>query len=88
MTANSFTPGPWKWEGSIYERMSTGIRSIPDDRGIGQLWQHANVVADAKLIAAAPDLYEACRYIVEAGEDGDEMKAIEMARAALAKVTL
>lgn len=29
-------------------------------------------------------LVEACRYIVEAGDTGDEMKAIEMARAALA----
>jgi len=30
-------------------------------------------------------LCEACRYIIDAGETGDEMTAIEKARAALAK---
>lgn len=51
--AKDATPGPWKWESSIYEHMEVGIRAIPDDRGIGQLWKHRNVLADASFIAAA-----------------------------------
>lgn len=45
------TPGPWKFEGSIYEHMGAGIRSIPDDRGFAQLWKSSNVALDAKHIA-------------------------------------
>ena len=47
------SPGPWKYEGSIYEHMGASIRAVPDDRGIAQLWQHGNVVADAAFIALA-----------------------------------
>jgi len=39
----------------------------------------------ARLIAAAPELYTACQYIVDAAENGDEMTAVEMATAALSK---
>lgn len=43
--------------------------------------------ANARLITAAPELLAACRYIVEAGENGDEVTAIAKARAAIAKAT-
>lgn len=47
--------------------------------------QHERADANARLMAAAPELYEACRYIVEARENGDETTAFIKARAALAK---
>lgn len=46
---------------------------------------HEQNAANARLISAAPDLLAACRKIVDAVEDGDEMAAVEMARAAIAK---
>ncbi len=45
------TPGPWKYEGSIYENMGAGLRSIPDDRGFAQLWKSDHVALDAKHLA-------------------------------------
>jgi hypothetical protein len=45
------TPGPWKFEGSIYENMGAGVRSIPDDRGFAQLWNSDHVALDAAHIA-------------------------------------
>lgn len=85
-------PGPWSI-GPVDDCQVTHlgpdgaryvIADISGDYNQPELWPIME--ANARLIAAAPDLYEACRYIVEAGETGDEKKAIEMARAALAKV--
>lgn len=42
------TQGPWRWEGSIYEHMGAEIVA---ERGLAQLWQRENVVADAAHIA-------------------------------------
>lgn len=58
---------------------------LDDERGIARLDFVCFSHADARLIAAAPDLYAACCRIVAAVEDGDEMAAVEMARAALSK---
>lgn len=41
--------------------------------------------AHVKLLAATPDLYEACRAIIDAVETGDEEAAIAMARFAVTK---
>ena len=90
------TPGPWlqshrqtgpeAWNTQVYDEAGRTIATLA--------WYPVTLTggligtareANARLIAAAPDLLEACRYIVEAGETGDEETAIAKARAALAK---
>ena len=62
MAAPKFTPAPWKIEGDL--------SALPEDIGVGICnrshdgddWNVASVhssAANARLIAAAPDLYEA-----------------------------
>ena len=43
--------------------------------------------ADARLIAAAPELLEACRLVEQAQRDGDYMTAFRAVSAAIAKAT-
>jgi hypothetical protein len=89
------TPGPWK---AVIRSNQSGVRNCfvtneahtkrffqaPGDRGVVEA-----DVANAHLIAAAPDLLAALRNITEcaeAGDDGCNMDLwIEQARAAIAK---
>lgn len=73
MSETKFTPGPWRCEGFEehlgYDCMTAGVRSGPavlDGRDYGQKSCHNMkeeardvMMADAALIAAAPDLYAA-----------------------------
>ena len=74
------TPGPWKaekyciWGGLNYQ---TYIAAM--DTGAGHEDQEQ---ANARLIAAAPELLAACKLALECG---DEMKAEKAIRAAIAK---
>ena len=92
----SFTPGPWVLGNtSHHETMIIGRGGKGDyvchvqfeqigGGAIASAMEPARR-ANARLIAAAPELYAACQYIVDAAENGDEMTAVEMATAALAK---
>lgn len=82
--ANAWTPGPWvagdnlgRVVGGGGEFVAVVTRDIPAGK------------ANASLIAAAPDLYEALAAICEDLADGDETSAEQIARhagrAALAK---
>jgi hypothetical protein len=94
MSAN-YTPGPWQvgpeyenrlsrsvWRGSFYDKASTVARFVATD-------------ADARLIAAAPDLLAAlqeCFLLLQQlgaeGEPGDmPSPTLEKARAAIAHAT-
>jgi hypothetical protein len=78
---NEHTPGPWKTNGDPYVSTADGKRSIAfcDTR------QAHEDRANARLIAAAPELLSALRQI-ERGEycEGEERK---IASAAIAKAT-
>jgi hypothetical protein len=87
------TPGPW--DGS--ER--NAVTAMKGEIGVAILeplkhfWGNAAVVddfgtmqANARLMAAAPDLLAACEAIVAGwGHHGGVSRAVEMARAAVAK---
>ena len=86
----TFTPGPWVVKHDKQGRPFIGVASDP--------WTYQGTVAtvnqrrDARLIAAAPELYEQCklfeRVIVELlmqGETGTD-ETLEEVRAVLAKV--
>ena len=93
-----FTPGPWYVGAGTYEgRNIYSVASVTDDEGFTYQPLVANAEddgincwdANARLIAAAPDLLEALgalleRYVLAIGNEGIEC---HQARAAIAKAT-
>lgn len=93
---SKFTPGPWhkqqltkSW--GIYDQQGTSVARVADAYGVASERRQA----DARLIAAAPEMYEALRQIVMLDDDAHpglatwheaRAKAHEAARAVLAKV--
>lgn len=85
------TPAPWEWKDDDKDefgnyRLSPGIlaTALPD----GTPWGDDIDKANARLIAAAPDLLEALKntlQIAEAYYSGTHSKWREFARAAIAK---
>lgn len=97
------TPGPWSFEEcgadpSVYKLMSEdgGVIGFPV-RGTGGKSQRKEFEANARLIAAAPDLLEALDYLLAQTVDQDleygialtegELEAREKALAAIANAT-
>jgi hypothetical protein len=80
----SYTPGPWQYKLSIY-----GMKYRYVQIGKEENYTTAELIpADARLISAAPDLYEALKEIVDAadGDGWDQLDAtFTRARAALKK---
>ena len=75
MTTMKHTPGPWEASGdSIYRAGRIGV--IADRVAYCHCGEYLREVADARLIAAAPDLLEALEaalaYLVMAGTDHAE----------------
>ena len=96
MRDNTFTPGPW----CIYpETDGTEICAVTISKGlpIRQLIAHPvrgdNWINNARLIAAAPDMYDALwetielsdRNLTEAGRTPECQRVYDIVRAALAK---
>jgi hypothetical protein len=83
----SFSPAPWRHEGFL---SSAGGHYVLSAHGAmvancGGPPNNAGVEANANLIAAAPDLYAACRAALALGEADDLRDVNAMLRAALAK---
>ncbi len=78
------TPGPWR----ISDARSTKVVLIDDAKGqaVGELvWADVRNPADARLIAAAPDLLDALKDLVSVlGPDSGEAEIVA-ARAAIEK---
>lgn len=92
VTHGSHTPGPWRvgqMADSVVAEDGTNLaRSIgPYSRGGGA--PHDERAANAKLIAAAPDLLAACRAAVASGglEGANLTNALSRCRAAVEKAT-
>lgn len=82
---NKHTPGPW------FIPPENGCYIVDEDKGrqICSLDNRQNRLADAHLIAAAPDLLVALREMMreyECTDDSDLNGAIILARAAIIKV--
>ena len=80
----SYTPGPWKHRPSIFGGKHRYVQIGRDEN-----YTTCELLpADARLISAAPDLYEALQQIVDAadGTGWDQLDAtFTQARAALKK---
>jgi len=83
------TPGPWS-NGGRYTERGFPHSMVGADTLIARVFSKnfgdvREEVANANLIAAAPDMLAALKRVIQAAEDGDEMTAISMAEAAIAK---
>jgi len=100
MTNTEHTPGPWDCDActTFYatpdghdEINMIEIRANVTEDGwdtvafIEAIWPGAD--ANARLIAAAPRLFDACRMVVERWETGDLAEAARMCQAAIAEAT-
>ena len=92
----SYTKGPWFFadDGTLGTVQDAAGRTIAQAQQISHRDRHTNHAerqANARLIAAAPDLLEACQITVKAVEDGfenaamDFSEAMEKLKAAIAK---
>lgn len=84
------TPGPWVRSGNNIKSRTDNcvvIRIPAQTARYGAEWEIERWDADARLIAAAPELLEALENLlkVHEGEGGTQHNAADMARAALAK---
>lgn len=72
------TKGPWEAKRSCSNFIIVG----PENEGIGSTghWlpdEHKEMKANAHLIAAAPDMYEALKELIEVWEDGGCVDALK-----------
>lgn len=87
---SKFTPGPWVAKGTdIFTGYPVGRSQEPEEIIYAmQLYEvEGTQEANARLIAAAPDMYEALKAIIESGEIPlcYSDKLVVMAKQALAK---
>jgi hypothetical protein len=96
-STSAHTPGPWEVNGTTIETIASpsvviGRAYDAEDSG-GGVESNSEAEANARLIAAAPELLAALRGLVEdyegayGGNDEDAPKALTDARAAIAKAT-
>lgn len=103
---STHTPGPWAWGNWIDGKQGAKDRAgwvevwAPqgDDKGLPFIaCKHQNEIANARLVAAAPDLLEALRELADDIADRFDMDSpstnpgikstVAAARAAIAKAT-
>lgn len=98
MTETQFNPGPWKKDNYGQLRSSDGSTIDVWGLGISHTARYPNAVANAALIASAPDMYAALEAAIECGlvpkssaHEGGAMRHVrqvevaDMIRAALSK---
>lgn len=95
MEKTGFTPGPWLWQGE--DDTSVRIFSKTDEHALAVVHSYWNGKgpsrqarnANGRLIAAAPELYEALKEFIGAVDSGTtfaDQSVIQAARSALSKV--
>lgn len=82
MSAATFTPGPWMYQATASDH---DYIVYPESTGRDVALVRDFNEANARLIAAAPDLYEALRLAISEGDMGPTGTAGKAARAAVAK---
>lgn len=87
MDEASYTPGPWE-----FGRVSAEKFGVYADSGYRVATVHdfnsrPENLSNARLIAAAPKLLQACRVAVGAGNDGDWQSAERVLLAAIREAT-
>lgn len=86
------TPGPWGWHRSNVVTVGVGLDDPLTAHNLAQIFGHPEIAeANARLIAAAPELLDTLRYVVEEYDGPDNGRtlrwAIDEAREVIAKAT-
>jgi hypothetical protein len=92
------TPGPWSYEesktdgGNLFLAISSANAELRDSRDVAYLTlRQAEIRANARLIAAAPDMLAALQSVIHdlSYDEGRDLAAstIEQVRAAIRKAT-
>ena len=79
------TPGPWR---VVEDRVPSSLEVYAGKTAIAECWRRADVeteIANARLIAAVPDLLKALEFVIRGVPDTWE--CVQQARAAIAKAT-
>jgi hypothetical protein len=88
MSETKFTPGPWRANRTSVRALKRTVADC-EFADVSPLRVHPEDMANARLIAAAPDLYEALVAITDqmelVGDARKDAPFIETARAAIAK---
>jgi hypothetical protein len=86
------TPGPWRVSDNNHNILSDSAGDRPVlvgtafhdlnklSRGIDSDWEHDECHANARLIAAAPELLDACKALVEWYDSDGEFRASDQDR--------
>jgi hypothetical protein len=82
-TEPKHTPGPWVSKPTASLGPQYAVYTESDGHDIAIVYDHGNTEANARLIAAAPELYSALKQLVETPEV--RMEDMQSARAAIAK---
>ena len=78
------TPGPWAIGLETDENDGHGQIISPEGEHIASVSMYP-IVANARLLAAAPELLEACKAMLAADDELDYPVVVKQARAAIAK---
>ena len=85
---NKHTPGPWR---VVEDRVPSSLEVYAGKTAIAECWRRADVeteIANARLIAAAPELLAALKACLEKGSRWHPCDPIvQAARAAIANAT-
>jgi hypothetical protein len=78
---STHTPGPWGYTYDGSSTWSIGPEADPQDGSVASIFDRKDerARANARLIAAAPDLLAALKYLLELGGDDDRRIAAEAA---------
>jgi len=82
--SNEHTPGPWVWSGNDLDGDTDGLESVMEPRVDGGSIYLGITPANARLIAAAPDLLEAAIEALQQLDcDNPNCKAVDLLEVAI-----
>lgn len=79
MSKTKFTPGPWK---IVEDRVPSSLEVYGGTIAICECWRRANAeteMANAHLIAAAPDLYKTLEWVYTTAVEHDDQDEFDWA---------
>lgn len=81
MNSRTFTPGPWEQDGNAVHtsRGTIAVCPVPQKGGV------FDCNANARLIAAAPDLLAALKAVMDEWREGYGLSCVKEVRAAISK---